>query len=48
MSQDTKAIITNKEMIAVNQDSLGVQAWHYSSDQGLSFGSNLLPTEIGR
>jgi alpha-galactosidase len=37
MSQDTKAIITNKEMIAVNQDSLGVQAWHYSSDQGLEF-----------
>jgi alpha-galactosidase len=37
MSQDTKAIITNKEMIAVNQDSLGVQAWHYCSDQGLEF-----------
>ncbi|MBL0359310.1 MAG: glycoside hydrolase family 27 protein [Chitinophagaceae bacterium] len=30
MSAETKAILTNKEVIAINQDSLGVQAYLYS------------------
>lgn len=37
MSQETKDILLNKEMIAVNQDSLGVQGLHYSTEQGLEF-----------
>ncbi|RYZ27666.1 MAG: glycoside hydrolase family 27 protein, partial [Chitinophagaceae bacterium] len=31
MSAETKAILTNKEVIAVNQDSLGIQALKYTS-----------------
>ena len=37
MSADTKAIITNKEMISINQDTLGVQGLHYKSEKGLDF-----------
>lgn len=31
MSKETKEILTNKEVIAVNQDALGVQGFQYSS-----------------
>lgn len=37
MSAETKAIITNKDMIAINQDTLGVQGLHYCSEQGIDF-----------
>jgi alpha-galactosidase len=30
MSKETLSILTNKEVIAVNQDELGVQGWQYS------------------
>lgn len=30
MSDETKAILTNKDIIAVNQDSLGIQAFRYT------------------
>ncbi len=35
MSASTKSILTNKEVIAVNQDSLGIQALKYSSKDSL-------------
>jgi alpha-galactosidase len=31
MTADTKAILTNKDVIAVDQDALGVQGWRYAS-----------------
>jgi alpha-galactosidase len=31
MTADTKAILTNKDAIAVDQDALGVQGWRYAS-----------------
>jgi len=37
MSEETKNIITNKELIAIDQDSLGVQGLHYCSEDGLDF-----------
>lgn len=37
MSQETKDIIMNKEIIAVNQDTLGVQGLRYLTDKGLEF-----------
>ena len=37
MSEQTKAILMNREMIAVDQDELGVQGLHYSTEQGLEF-----------
>ncbi|MCH3981379.1 MAG: glycoside hydrolase family 27 protein [Prevotella sp.] len=37
MSEATKQIILNKDMIAVNQDKLGVQGWHYCDEEGLAF-----------
>lgn len=37
MTQETKDIIMNRDLIAVNQDKLGVQAWHFCDDQGLQF-----------
>jgi alpha-galactosidase len=37
MSNDTKNIILNKEMIAIDQDTLGVQGLHQSSSDGLDF-----------
>ena len=35
MSTSTKAILTNREVIAINQDSLGIQALKYSSKDSL-------------
>jgi len=35
MSQETIDILTNKEMIAINQDSLGVQGFKYKAENGL-------------
>ncbi|MBP5513661.1 MAG: alpha-galactosidase [Bacteroidaceae bacterium] len=37
MSAETKAIITNAEMIAVDQDELGVQGLRFATEQGLEF-----------
>lgn len=37
MSAETKSIITNAEMIAVDQDALGVQGLRYATEQGLEF-----------
>ena len=35
MSAETVAILTNEDMIAINQDSLGIQCFKYSSKEGL-------------
>jgi alpha-galactosidase len=35
MSQETIDILTNKEMIAINQDTLGVQGFKYKAENGL-------------
>ncbi len=35
MNADTKAILTNKDAIAINQDALGIQGWRYSSKDSL-------------
>ena len=35
MSKETLAILTNKELIAVNQDKLGVQGFKYAAEDGL-------------
>ncbi|MDT0688979.1 glycoside hydrolase family 27 protein [Salegentibacter sp. F188] len=35
MTPETIEILTNKKMIAINQDSLGVQAFKYNSEDGL-------------
>ncbi|RZJ42521.1 MAG: glycoside hydrolase family 27 protein [Chryseobacterium sp.] len=35
MSKETLKILTNKEMIAVNQDKLGIQGFKYSAEEGL-------------
>lgn len=35
MSKVTHDIIFNKDLIAVDQDSLGVQGWHFRNDKGL-------------
>lgn len=35
MSEATRKTLTNKEMIAINQDPLGRQAWKYSAEDGL-------------
>lgn len=37
MSPETKEILMNTEMIAVDQDNLGVQGLHYKDVQGLEF-----------
>ena len=37
MSNDTAAILTNKSVIALNQDPLGVQAFRYSADDGVEY-----------
>lgn len=37
MSEATRRIIMNRDMIAIDQDSLGVQGLHYCSEQGLDF-----------
>jgi alpha-galactosidase len=37
MSKEVKSIIENKEMIAINQDPLGIQGLHYCSESGLDF-----------
>lgn len=35
MTKETLAILTNKELIAVNQDKLGIQGFKYSAEDGL-------------
>lgn len=35
MSKETLGILTNKEIIAVNQDKLGIQAFRYSAEDGI-------------
>lgn len=35
MSKETLAILTNKELIAVDQDKLGIQGFKYSAEEGL-------------
>ncbi|GEP50927.1 hypothetical protein FNO01nite_15990 [Flavobacterium noncentrifugens] len=35
MSPETKQILTNKELIAINQDKLGIQAFQYSPEKNL-------------
>lgn len=37
MSQETKDIIMNREVIAVNQDRLGIQGMKFASENGLEF-----------
>lgn len=37
MSEATRTILTNKEMIAINQDKLGVQGLRLCTEQGLEF-----------
>ena len=37
MNEATKAIIMNKEMIAINQDTMGIQGLHYLDRHGLQF-----------
>ncbi|MBQ9215592.1 MAG: glycoside hydrolase family 27 protein [Prevotella sp.] len=37
MSEATRNIIMNKEIIAIDQDPLGVQGWHYCDKAGLQF-----------
>lgn len=37
MSEETKSIIMNKEVIAVNQDRLGVQGLNFKKEDGLEF-----------
>ncbi|WP_330443472.1 glycoside hydrolase family 27 protein [Flavobacterium sp. C4GT6] len=35
MSKETLEILTNKDMIAINQDKLGIQGFRYKNDNGL-------------
>lgn len=35
MSKETLSILTNKEIIAINQDKLGIQAFRYSAEDGI-------------
>lgn len=35
MSKETLSILTNKEIIAINQDKLGIQAFRYSTEDGI-------------
>lgn len=35
MDEETKSVLTNKDVIAVNQDSLGIQAFKYSVKDGI-------------
>ena len=35
MSKETLAILTNKDMIAINQDKLGIQGFKFSAEDGL-------------
>lgn len=35
MTKETLAILTNKELIAINQDKLGIQGFKYSAEDGL-------------
>jgi len=35
MSKETLAILTNKDLIAINQDKLGIQGFKYSAEDGL-------------
>lgn len=37
MSDATKAILTNKEVIAVDQDALGVQGWRFITRDGVEY-----------
>ncbi len=35
MSEETLSILTNKDMIAINQDKLGIQGFKYSAEDGI-------------
>jgi len=35
MSEETKSVLLNKDVIAVNQDSLGIQGFKYSANNGI-------------
>lgn len=35
MSKETLAILTNKDIIAINQDKIGIQGFRYSSEDGI-------------
>jgi alpha-galactosidase len=35
MSAETRAILTNREVVAVNQDALGVEGFQYSANDGV-------------
>lgn len=35
MSHETQSVLTNKEVIAVNQDALGIEGWKYSEKDSL-------------
>ena len=37
MNEATRTILLNKEMIAIDQDPLGVQGWHFMDRDGLQF-----------
>jgi alpha-galactosidase len=37
MSESTREIVMNRDLIAVDQDSLGIQGLHYSTENGLEF-----------
>lgn len=37
MSDETKAILTNRDVIAVDQDELGVQGWRFISREGVEY-----------
>ena len=36
MSKETLSILTNKDLISINQDELGIQAFNYSDENGLA------------
>ncbi len=48
MSKETREILTNKEIIAVNQDALGVQAFPAISEDGLEVWAKPLSNVDGR
>lgn len=45
MSKETKEILTNKEAIAIDQDSLGIEGFVYSSKDGLEIWAKPLQNE---
>jgi alpha-galactosidase len=45
---ETLKILTNKEIIAINQDKLGIQGFKYQSENGVDVWVKPLFDEIGR